>query len=114
MWQAFFLHIFRMLKNFSWINILEMSYAHDTKVMVHMSYLPLLDTVHNYCTNNQWNTQIGKDKNNKLVLHNLPNRNGKYQTDFWLMHSLLCLNTKFKKGRESYGPTPTQILLKHS
>ena len=43
------------------------------------------------------NTQIGKDRNHRFCLHNLPNRNGKYLADFSLVNSLACLNTKFQK-----------------
>ena len=34
------------------------------------------------------NAQISKDENNKLCFHNLPNRNGKYLTDFSLENNL--------------------------
>ena len=57
------------------------------------------------------NVQIGKDKNNKFYLHNLPNRNGEYLTDFSLKNSLSCLNTKFQKRK---GKLSTQINLKYS
>ena len=39
------------------------------------------------------NAQIGKVENNKFSMQNLPNRNGKYLTDFSLKNSLSCLNT---------------------
>ena len=59
------------------------------------------------------NAQIGKNVNHEFCLHNSSNRNGEYLTDFTLENRLICLNTKFQKGRENYGPTPTQIILKH-
>ena len=59
------------------------------------------------------NAQIGKNVNNKFSLHNLSNRNGDHQTDFTLETRLTCLYAKFQKEKENYGPTPTQITLKH-
>ena len=43
------------------------------------------------------NAQIDKDENYKFCLHNLPNKNGKYLTDFSLKNSLSHQNTKFEK-----------------
>ena len=43
------------------------------------------------------NAQMGKDKNNKICLHNFSNRNGEYQANFSLENRLTCLNTKFQK-----------------
>ena len=43
------------------------------------------------------NAQIGKDENNKFLLHNLLNRNWEYLADFLLKNRLACLNTKFPK-----------------
>ena len=60
------------------------------------------------------NAHIGKDRNNKFCLHNLPSRNGEYLAGFSLENSLACLNIKFKKKKENYEPTPTQIIIKHS
>ena len=59
------------------------------------------------------NAQIGKNVNHKFSLHNLSNRNGQHLTDFTLENRLICLNTKFQKMEGNYGPTPTQIILKH-
>ena len=53
------------------------------------------------------NSFIGKDGNNKFCLHNSPNKNGEYQADFSLENRLVCLNTKFQKGRVNYGLTQT-------
>ena len=54
-------------------------------------------------------------RNDKLFLYNPPSRNGKYRAEFSLENRLVSLNTKFqkKKGRESYGLTPTQMTQKH-
>ena len=60
------------------------------------------------------NAQIGKSESNKFGLYNLSNRISKYLANFLFPNKLTCLNTKFKKGRENHGPTPTQIILKHS
>ena len=59
------------------------------------------------------NAQIGKSVNRKFSLHNSSNRNGEHLKDFTLENRLACLNIKFQKKRENYGPTPTQIILKH-
>ena len=59
------------------------------------------------------NAQIGKHENNKFNLNNLPNRNSEDLADVSLENSLRCLNIKFQKREENYGPTPTQIILKH-
>ena len=59
------------------------------------------------------NVQIDKDENSDVCLHNLLNKNGDYLADFSLQNSLSFLNTKFQEGRENYGPSPTQITLKH-
>ena len=56
------------------------------------------------------NAQIGKNVNHKFSLHNSSNRNGQHLTVFTQENRLTCLNTK---GRENYGPTPMQIILKH-
>ena len=56
------------------------------------------------------NAQIGKCEKDKFGLHDQLNKIGEYQTDFSFENSLLFLNTKLnKRGREIYGPTPTQI-----
>ena len=47
------------------------------------------------------NTQIVKDENNNLGLHNLPNRNDEYLTDFSLENSLLYLNIRLKIGSKT-------------
>ena len=54
------------------------------------------------------NTETGKDEYYNFCLYNWPNKNGKYLTFF---HTK-TLNSK--KGRENYGPTPTQNMLKYS
>ena len=59
------------------------------------------------------NSQIGKNANHKFSLHNLSNKNGKDLTVFPLENRLTCLNINFRKRRENYEPTPTQIMLKH-
>ena len=59
------------------------------------------------------NAQIGKNVNNKFILHNSSNRNGEHLTDFTRENKLTYLNTKFPKRKRRYGPTPTQITLKH-
>ena len=59
------------------------------------------------------NAQIGKDWSNKFCLHNFPNRKGEYLADFLLVNRLACLNIKYWKKEENYGPTPTQITLKY-
>ena len=44
----------------------------------------------------------GKIENNKFGLHNLPNRNGEYLSDFSIENNISCENTKFrKKGGKS-------------
>ena len=58
------------------------------------------------------NAQIGKNVNHKFSLHNSSNRNGAYLTDSTLENRLTCLNIEFQEKRETYGPTPTQIILK--
>ena len=40
--------------------------------------------------------QIGKNEND-IFLHNLPNRNGKYLTDFSYENCLSCLTIKFQE-----------------
>ena len=60
------------------------------------------------------NTQICKNVNHKFSSQNSSNRNGEHLTDFTLENRLTCLNTKFQKRKgKLYGPTPTQITLKH-
>ena len=54
------------------------------------------------------NALISKSENNKFCLYNFPNKNGKYLAEFYLEYRFVSLI--FKKGRESYGPTPTQKL----
>ena len=49
------------------------------------------------------NTQIGKNVNSKFCLQSSSNRNGEHVT----LNRFSYLNTKFKKKRENYGPTPT-------
>ena len=56
------------------------------------------------------NAQIGKNVDHKFSQYNLSNRNGEHQTDFTLENRLTCLNKKFQKKRENYGPTSTQII----
>ena len=62
------------------------------------------------------NAHIGKDENNKFGLHNLPNRNGEYLTDFSLQNSFSCLNTKFQKreGQQWTYSYNYPNILKHS
>ena len=56
---------------------------------------------HNVLTiNGDIDVPIGKDRNNKLSLHNLPNRNREYLEDFSLENRLTCLNAEFKKKEE--------------
>ena len=43
------------------------------------------------------NTQIGKNINHKVSLHNSSNRNGKHLTDFMVENRLTYLNTNFQK-----------------
>ena len=43
------------------------------------------------------NTQISKNVNHKLSLHNSSSRNGQHLTDFMLENRLTCLNTKFQR-----------------
>ena len=59
------------------------------------------------------NIQIGKNVNNKFNFNNLSNRNGEHLTDFTHENRLICLNTKFQKEKENYGPTLMPITLKH-
>ena len=61
------------------------------------------------------NAQIGKDRNDKFFLHNLPCRNGEYLADFslekrfaWQKKKKQKKKTNSKKERESYRLTPTQ------
>ena len=56
------------------------------------------------------NAQIGKNVNHKFSLHNSSNRNG--GTSKRLIDYHASIQT-FRKGRENYRPTPTQIILKH-
>ena len=58
--------------------------------------------------NGDINAQKGKDENNKFCLHNSSNRNEEYLTEF--SHEAFVLN--FRKRRENFGFTPTQIMLK--
>ena len=60
------------------------------------------------------NAKMGKDENNKLCLHNSSNRNEEHLTDFPLKNRQTCLNRKFQKREEKYGPTSSQIMLKNS
>ena len=53
------------------------------------------------------NAQIGKNVNHKFSLLNSSSGNGEHLTDFTLENRLTCLNTKFQKRMENYGPTPT-------
>ena len=46
------------------------------------------------------NTQIGKNVDHKIILHNLSNKNGEHLTDFMLENRLTCSNTKFQKNEE--------------
>ena len=59
------------------------------------------------------NAQIGKNVNNEFSLHNSSNGNGEHLKDFTLENRLIYLHTNFRKERENYGSTPTQIILKH-
>ena len=59
------------------------------------------------------NAPKGKNGNNKYSLHNTSNRNGQHLTDFMIENRLLYLNTNYQKGRENYGPTITQTIVKH-
>ena len=59
------------------------------------------------------NAQIGKNVNNEFSLHNSSNGNGEHLKDFTLENRLIYLHTNFRKERENYGPTPTQIILKN-
>ena len=43
------------------------------------------------------NAQIGKNRNNKYILHNVSNRNGQHLIDFMIENRLTCLNTNFQK-----------------
>ena len=43
------------------------------------------------------NAQIGKNRNNKYILHNTSNRNGQHLTDFMIEKRLKCLNTNYQK-----------------
>ena len=54
--------------------------------------------------------QIGKNVNNKFNILDSSNRNGEHLSDFTLENRLTCLN--FRKERENYGPTTTEITLK--
>ena len=45
------------------------------------------------------NAQIGKNVNDKFILHNSSNRNGEHRTDFTRENRLKCLNTKFQKRK---------------
>ena len=47
---------------------------------------------------------IGKYDNNKFCVLNLPKGNDGYLADLSFENRLTCLNTKFQKGRENYGP----------
>ena len=53
------------------------------------------------------NAHIGENVNHKFNLHNSSNTNGKYLTEFPLEN-----RWTFKKGRENYGPTHMQTILK--
>ena len=57
------------------------------------------------------NAKIGKNKN-KFSLHNLSNRNGEFLI-FHLKMDQHALILNIRKERENYGPTLTQIMLKH-
>ena len=46
------------------------------------------------------NVHISKDRNSKLSLYNLPNRNGEYLTEFSFKNRLVYLNIKFQKKGE--------------
>ena len=76
-------------------------------------YIAFLDTFPNkvLTIRGDINTQIGKDEITKFCLHNLPNRNSKYLTDFSQENSLIYMNTKFEKEGKL---TPSQITLKDS
>ena len=43
------------------------------------------------------NSQIGNDENNNSGLHNTPNANSEYLSDFSLEYSISWLNSKEKK-----------------
>ena len=45
------------------------------------------------------NAETGKNVNNKFSLQNSSNKNGEHRTDFTLVNSLTCLNTKFQKRK---------------
>ena len=45
------------------------------------------------------NAQIGKNRNNKYILHNTSNRNGQYLPDFMIENRLACLNTNYQKRK---------------
>ena len=79
-----------------------------------LSFLVCSNPKHNVLViGRDMNAQIGKNVNHKFNLHKLSNRNGEHLTDFTQEKRLTCLNTKFQKERENYGPTPMQIILKH-
>ena len=56
---------------------------------------------------------IGEDETYKYCLHNSLNRNEEYLRDFLHENRLTCLEIKFLKMEGNYGPTLTQIMLKH-
>ena len=49
--------------------------------------------------------QIDKDGNHKFQLHNLPNRNGEYLSDFSHENSLSCWNPKSKQYEQRISGT---------
>ena len=61
------------------------------------------------------NAKVDEDENNKLWLHNQPNRKGEYLADFSLENTLSSLNTESppKKRKENNESTPIQITLRH-
>ena len=59
------------------------------------------------------NAQIGEDENNTVyTTRQTEMAGGGHLTEFSLGNRLTCLNTKFRKKRKNYGPTPTQIMVK--
>ena len=48
------------------------------------------------------NAQVGKNVNNKFILHASTYRNGKHLTDFTQENRFTCLNAKSQKEREKF------------
>ena len=58
------------------------------------------------------NAQIGKKVNNKFSLYNSSETRNIKQI-LYKKRDKHALIQNFRKGKENYGPTPTQIILKH-